>query len=147
MGAPRATPVRLVATAVLLALALSEDPLRERAGDAPAGTLDSAHASPTDASVTEAHPSVPLAPVVVLSASAGARRRRARLTGEAAAKPVAFATSVECRPMAELDPEVGELLGRWAASPVRPVSELTAEAVREDELAVLDLQRAPGELY
>ena len=49
--------------------------------------------------------------------------------------------------MAELDSEVRELLDRWAASPARPVSELTAEAVREDELAVLDLQRAPGELY
>ena len=49
--------------------------------------------------------------------------------------------------MAALDPEVRELLDRWAASPVRQVSELMAEAVREDELAVLDLQRAPGELY
>jgi acetyl esterase len=47
----------------------------------------------------------------------------------------------------ELDFEVRELLDRWAASPGRPVSELTAEAVREDELAVLDLQRAPGELH
>ena len=49
--------------------------------------------------------------------------------------------------MAGLDPEVRELLDRWAAKSARPVSELTAEAVREDELAVLDLQRAPGELY
>jgi acetyl esterase len=49
--------------------------------------------------------------------------------------------------MTELDPEVRELLDRWAASPAMPVSALTAEAVREDDLAVLDLQRAPGELY
>ena len=49
--------------------------------------------------------------------------------------------------MTELDPEVRELLERWAASPATPVSELTAKAVREDDLAVLALQRAPGELY
>jgi acetyl esterase/lipase len=55
--------------------------------------------------------------------------------------------SVECRPVTELDSEVRELLDRWAASAATPVSELTAEAVREDDLAVLDLQRAPGELY
>ena len=48
--------------------------------------------------------------------------------------------------MADLDSEVRELLDRWAASPATPVSELTAEAVREDDLAVLDLQRTPGEL-
>ena len=48
--------------------------------------------------------------------------------------------------MAELDSEVRELLDRWAASPATPVSELTAEAVREDDLAVLDLQRGPGGL-
>jgi hypothetical protein len=46
--------------------------------------------------------------------------------------------------MTELDPEVRELLDRWAASPAMPVSELTAQAVREDDLAVLDLQRAPA---
>ena len=49
--------------------------------------------------------------------------------------------------MAGLDSEVRELLDRWGAKAARPVGELTAEAVREDELAVLDLQRAPGELY
>ncbi len=49
--------------------------------------------------------------------------------------------------MTELDSEVRELLDRWAASPATPVSELTLEAVRKDDLAVLDLQRAPGELY
>jgi acetyl esterase/lipase len=54
---------------------------------------------------------------------------------------------VECRPVTELDFEVRELLGRWAASPAALVSELTADAVREDDLAVLELQRAPGELY
>jgi acetyl esterase len=46
-----------------------------------------------------------------------------------------------------LDLEVRDLLDRWAASSARPVRELTAEAVRADDLAVLDLQRAPGELY
>ena len=61
--------------------------------------------------------------------------------------PAACTASVECRSVAGLDPEVRELLDRWAAKAARPVSELTAEAVREDELAVLDLQRAPGELY
>jgi acetyl esterase len=51
------------------------------------------------------------------------------------------------RPVNELDSEVRGLLDRWAASPATPVSKLTAEAVREEDLAVLDLQRAPGELY
>ena len=51
------------------------------------------------------------------------------------------------RPVPAVDAQVRELLDRWAATPATPVSELTAEAVREDELAVLDLQRAPGELY
>jgi acetyl esterase len=47
----------------------------------------------------------------------------------------------------QLDPEVRVLLDRWAAGPAAPVSELTAEAVREDDLGVLELQRPPGELY
>jgi len=47
----------------------------------------------------------------------------------------------------EVDPEVRELLDRWAATPTTPLSELTARAVREDDRAVLDLQRVPGELY
>jgi acetyl esterase len=47
----------------------------------------------------------------------------------------------------EFDSEVRALLDRWAAIPATPVSELTAQAVRKDDLAVLDLQRAPGELY
>jgi acetyl esterase len=55
--------------------------------------------------------------------------------------------SVECRPVIVLDSEVRELLDGWAASPAPLVSELSAEAVREEDLAVLDLQRAPGELY
>ena len=49
--------------------------------------------------------------------------------------------------MTELDPDVRELLDRWAAGPVMPVSELTAEAVREEDLGVLALQRVPGELH
>ena len=56
-------------------------------------------------------------------------------------------TLVECRPVAELDPEVRELLDRWAATPASAVSELTAEVVRQDDLAVLDLQRVPGTLH
>jgi acetyl esterase len=47
----------------------------------------------------------------------------------------------------EVDPEVRGLLDRWAAAPGTPVSELTASAVREDDLAVLALQRAPGALH
>jgi len=47
----------------------------------------------------------------------------------------------------EVDPEVRELLDRWAASPATPVSQLTVAAVREDDLAVLALQRDPGALY
>jgi acetyl esterase len=49
--------------------------------------------------------------------------------------------------VAEVDPEVRDLLDRWAATPARPVSELTADAVREDDLAVLELQRVPGALH
>jgi acetyl esterase/lipase len=47
----------------------------------------------------------------------------------------------------ELDVEVLALLDRWTANPATPVSELTAKAVREDDLAVLELQRVPAELY
>jgi acetyl esterase len=49
--------------------------------------------------------------------------------------------------VAEVDPEVRELLDRWAATPAGPLRELTAEAVRADDLAVLDLQRVPGPLH
>ena len=45
------------------------------------------------------------------------------------------------------DSEVRELLERWAATPATPVGELTAKAVREDDIAVLELQRRPAELY
>jgi acetyl esterase len=34
----------------------------------------------------------------------------------------------------ELDPEVRELLDRWALTPATPVCDLTADAVREDDL-------------
>jgi acetyl esterase len=47
----------------------------------------------------------------------------------------------------EVDGDVRELLDRWAATPAAPVSKLTVEAVRKDDLAVLDLQRTPAELY
>jgi acetyl esterase len=46
----------------------------------------------------------------------------------------------------ELDPEVRELLDRWAITPATPAGELTAHAVREDDLGVLALQHSPGEL-
>jgi acetyl esterase len=49
--------------------------------------------------------------------------------------------------MSEVDRDVRELLDRWAARPAVPVSELTAGAVREDDLGVLALQRTPGELH
>jgi acetyl esterase len=49
--------------------------------------------------------------------------------------------------MTQPDSEARALLDRWAASPARPVEKLTAEDVRRDDLAVLDLQRTPGELY
>jgi acetyl esterase len=48
--------------------------------------------------------------------------------------------------MTEVDSQVRELLDRWGTDPAPAVGDLTAEAVREDELAVLDLQREPGEL-
>jgi acetyl esterase len=47
----------------------------------------------------------------------------------------------------EVDPDVRELLDRWAASTTVPVSELTAQAVREDDVGVRALQRVPGALY
>jgi acetyl esterase len=49
--------------------------------------------------------------------------------------------------MTQPDSEARALLDRWAADPARPVQKLTAEDVRRDDLAVLDLQRTPGELY
>ena len=47
----------------------------------------------------------------------------------------------------EVDPDVRDLLARWAITPAVPVSELTAEAVRKDDCGVLALQRTPGALH
>lgn len=49
--------------------------------------------------------------------------------------------------MTQPDSEARALLDRWAANPARPAQKLTAEDVRRDDLAVLDLQRPPGDLY
>jgi acetyl esterase len=49
--------------------------------------------------------------------------------------------------MAQVDPQVRALLDRWAAGTSTPVSALTAEEVREDDLAVLALQRPPAALH
>src|SRR3954451_6791251 len=49
--------------------------------------------------------------------------------------------------MSQVDRDARELLDRWAAGPAVPVSELTADAVREDDRGVLALQRTPGELH
>jgi acetyl esterase len=46
-----------------------------------------------------------------------------------------------------LDLDVAELLDQWAAQPARSTSELSAEIVRADDRAVLDLQRAAGMLH
>jgi acetyl esterase len=46
-----------------------------------------------------------------------------------------------------VDPEVRKLLDQWAAKSTAPVSELTVRAVREDDLAVLRLQRVPAALH
>ena len=45
--------------------------------------------------------------------------------------------------MTELDPDVRELLDRWAARPAVPVSELSVRAVREDDLDVLTCSGLP----
>jgi acetyl esterase/lipase len=49
--------------------------------------------------------------------------------------------------MTPLHPEARLLLERWAAKPGVPVEELTASAVREDDLAVLELQATPPALH
>ena len=49
--------------------------------------------------------------------------------------------------MTQPDSEARALLDQWGANPARPVQELTAEDVRREDLAVLDLQRTPGDLY
>ena len=51
------------------------------------------------------------------------------------------------RSTTEIDPEARKLLDQWAARPPTPVRELSAEAVRADDLAVLNLQRTPAELH
>lgn len=48
--------------------------------------------------------------------------------------------------MTEVAPDVRKLLDGWADMPATPLSELTAQAVREDDRGVLALQRAPGAL-
>jgi acetyl esterase len=59
---------------------------------------------------------------------------------------------MECRhqtrdAMTELEPDVRALLADWAIRPAPTVSTLTAQAVREDDLGVLALQRRPGDLH
>jgi acetyl esterase len=46
-----------------------------------------------------------------------------------------------------VDPQARALVERWAAEPSVPLSELTARTVREEELAVLELQATPGPLH
>lgn len=70
------------------------------------------------------------------------RTRRARCWAWLRAAPPRLARFV-----ADVDPNVRELLDRWASGPATPVGELTAEAVRADDLEVLALQRAPGRLH
>ncbi len=49
--------------------------------------------------------------------------------------------------MTALDPQASALVERWAAAASVPVSELTARAVREEDLAVLELQATPDPLH
>jgi acetyl esterase len=49
--------------------------------------------------------------------------------------------------MPELDPQARALLERWAATPEVPLERLTASLAREQDLAVLDEQIAPGRLH
>jgi hypothetical protein len=49
--------------------------------------------------------------------------------------------------MPTVDSRLEELLNAQAARPAVPVERLTAAAVREDDLAMLALQRMPGPLY
>jgi acetyl esterase len=48
--------------------------------------------------------------------------------------------------MTPVDPQARVLLERWAATPGVPVEQLTAAAVRREDLAVLELQAAPAQL-
>lgn len=49
--------------------------------------------------------------------------------------------------MTPVDPQARALLERWAATPGVPVERLTATAVRQDDLMVLDLQGDPDRLH
>jgi acetyl esterase/lipase len=49
--------------------------------------------------------------------------------------------------MTPVDPQARALLERWAARPSVPVERLTATAVRQEDLMVLDLQAAPDRLH
>jgi acetyl esterase len=49
--------------------------------------------------------------------------------------------------MTPLHPEARVLLERWAAKPGVPIEELTASAVRQDDLVALELQAAPRALH
>jgi acetyl esterase/lipase len=46
-----------------------------------------------------------------------------------------------------ITPQVARLLAEWAAVPTTPVTELSAEKVRADDRAILDLQRSPPRLF
>jgi acetyl esterase len=46
-----------------------------------------------------------------------------------------------------ITPQVARLLAEWAAVPTTPVTELSAEKVRADDRAILDLQRPPPRLF
>jgi acetyl esterase len=48
--------------------------------------------------------------------------------------------------MSPVDPQARVLLERWAATPAVPVDQLTPAAVRQEDLALLELQAAPGRL-
>jgi acetyl esterase len=50
-------------------------------------------------------------------------------------------------PMTQVDPQARALLERWAATPGVPVERLTATNVRQEDLAVLDLQATPDRLH
>jgi acetyl esterase/lipase len=45
------------------------------------------------------------------------------------------------------DPQVARLLARWAAAPAPPIEQLTADKVRADDLAVLELQGPSAALH
>jgi acetyl esterase len=49
--------------------------------------------------------------------------------------------------MTPVDPQARALLERWAATPGVPVERLTATSVRQEDRAVLELQRTPDRLH